>query len=58
MITPRQADKLIKSGKPIRVLGRLDGDQAYELTFVGRDRWHVYTQDGGKYDRTDLTVMP
>ena len=54
-ITPRQADKIIKDGQPVKL--RSIYGETFEAIFTSRDRWHMYTADGGKYDRTDMEVI-
>lgn len=54
-MTPAQADRILKAGKPVRVIGRLD-PQGFVAVFVRRDRWNLYTADGGIFDRGDLQI--
>jgi|PlaIllAssembly_1097288.scaffolds.fasta_scaffold110950_3 hypothetical protein len=53
-MTPRQADRIIKAGLPVRVRDRY-GDE-WTATFVRRDRWSIYTETGS-YDRGDLVLL-
>jgi hypothetical protein len=54
-MTPRQADKLIKDGKPVTVRNTFY-DETFTAVFVRRDRWNVYTEDGC-YDRGELELV-
>ena len=57
-MTPREADRLIKAGKPVKLY-----DKRYRecvvVTIVCRDRWNIYTASasGGKYDRGEMEVV-
>ena len=55
-MTPRQADQLIKSGKPVTVHNATYGE-TFTITIVRRDRYNVYTDTGGVFDRVELQVI-
>jgi hypothetical protein len=54
-MTPRQADKIIKAGKPVRLRHKLGEESTLLVTH--RDRWNLYGQYvGGEYDGRFFTV--
>lgn len=53
-MTPRQADKLIKSGQPVEL--RMYGE-VFVAVIVRRDRWNIYLADGAVMDRGDCEVI-
>jgi hypothetical protein len=55
-MTPRQADQLIKSGKPVTVHGA-QFNETFTATFIKRDRYSIYTSTGGIFDRGDLVIV-
>lgn len=55
-MTPRQADKIIREGKPILLRYTPTGEQAIIL-IVRRDRWNLYGSDGELLDRKDCEVV-
>ena len=56
-MSPREADKIIKAGKPVRCMDTFF-KQEMTLLFVARDRWNIFTDTGGVYDRGELEVLP
>ena len=54
-MTPRQADRVIRAGVPVRVWFPRYGETG-ELLFVRRDRWNIYSADGGSFDRGDCKL--
>lgn len=55
-MSPREADRIIRSGQPVTVRNE-HYDETFTAEFVRRDRWNLYTADGGIYDRTELQVV-
>lgn len=55
-MTPREADKIIKAGKPVTVTTNLDHKPS-EVMLVSRDRWNVRTADGGVFDRGEMKLV-
>ncbi len=59
-MTPREADKIIKAGKPVTV-NALSWDgriiETFTATFVSRDRFCIATDNGGKFDRPSLQLV-
>lgn len=55
-MTPREADKIIKAGKPVMVTTHLD-HEPQEITLVSRDRWNVRSATGGVFDRGDMKLV-
>lgn len=55
-MTTTQADKIIKAGQPVKVRGPLD-PRGFVAVFVRRDRWNIYSADGGTFDRGDLVLV-
>jgi len=56
-MTPREADKIIKAGQPVTVRNTVWNEQ-FTVVFVGRDRWNMFTDQGGVMDRGELVVVP
>ncbi len=56
-MTPRQADKIIKEGKKVTVMSTQFTELLPDKLFVRRDRWNIYSEDGGVYDRGDLEII-
>jgi hypothetical protein len=54
-MTPRQADKLIKAGKPVRVLDAYD--EEFVATFVRRNSRYIESAEGGNFAFSDLKVI-
>jgi hypothetical protein len=54
-MTPREADRIIKSGKPTTVITRFK--DTFTAVFTKRDRWCIETADGGKFERSDLDIV-
>lgn len=55
-MTPRQADKLIASGKPVTLFNRFHNETIQEIVLIRRDRRNVYGADGQKFDRGELEL--
>ena len=55
-MTPRQADKIIKEGKPVKVYNRVYLE-TFEAVFVKRGRYLIESEQGGLYDRADLELI-
>ncbi len=55
IMTPRQADKVIASGKPTMVKDAY-GDR-WSAVFTKRDRRNIETADGGLFDRAELQIV-
>ncbi len=55
-MTPRQADAIIKKGKPVTVHAPIS-DETFVATFIRRDRWSIYSSIGGVFDRGDLVIV-
>lgn len=55
MITPRIADRLIRNGRPVTVTNERYRE-TFTTTFVKRDKYSIYSADGGVYDRKELTI--
>lgn len=55
-MTPRQADKIIKAGKPVTVETPL-ADEPHVVLLVSRDRWNVTGLGGGVFDRGDMKLV-
>ena len=59
-MTPRQADRIIKAGRPITIKNSASFDGVMSFTFTHRDRWHIYTTHKGEeisFDRSDVEVV-
>ena len=55
-MTPRQADSIIKKGKAVTVHGK-HFNETFTALFIRRDRWSIYTDSGGVFDRGDLEIV-
>ena len=55
-MTTRQADKLIKDGKPVTIHNTFYCETA-TVTLVSRDRWNVRTECGMVLDRGELEII-
>lgn len=55
-MTPKQCDKLIKSGESV-VLRDPNWDETFRAVVVSRDRFSLRTADGGLFDRGDLEIV-
>jgi hypothetical protein len=56
MVTTREIDKLIKADKSVQVYFPEYRETAI-LHIIRRDRWNVYTDNGGKFDRSDMELI-
>ena len=56
-MTPRQADRAIKSGKPV-TLHNARFNETFVAVIVGRDRYTVTTSTGGRFERNELVMLP
>lgn len=56
-MTPRQADKIIATAKPVRVRNDRYNEE-FSAVFVRRDRRIIYSADGGAFDRSELRIVP
>ena len=56
-MTPRQADKLIKAGKPVTLHNAFYDETMTDVVIVRRDRWNIYLADGAVMDRGDCEVI-
>lgn len=54
-MTTNQADKLIKSGKPVTLYNKVY-DETFTVTLVRRDRYNVYGDEGQVFNRPDLEL--
>ena len=54
-MTPKEADKIIKLGDSVAVYSKHFGESFIKI-FIKRDRWNIYSADGGVYDRADLEL--
>ncbi len=52
----RQADKVIKANSPVTVKHN-PSNERFVIHIVKRDRYLLYTADGGVFDRDELTVI-
>ena len=55
-MTPKQADKAIETGKEITVHNP-HYNETFTKLFIRRDRWNIYSADGGTFDRGDLNIV-
>ena len=55
-MTPKQADRLIQSRKPV-TLREVRFDQTFSAVLVSRDRYNVRTACGMVLDRGDLEIV-
>lgn len=53
-MTPRQADRIIRAGRPVAV--RTMGE-TFTALFISRDRWNLYTDHGAVFDRGELELV-
>ena len=57
-MTPRQADKLIKAGKPVALYNtHWRTTLKTEVIIVSRDRWSLTTKCGQVFDRGELQIV-
>jgi hypothetical protein len=54
-MTPAQADRIIKLGKPVTVTNR-HFNETFTRVFVSRDRWNITSEQGEKFDRGELIL--
>lgn len=54
-MTSKQADKLIRSGEKVTVVNSFYNEEITTV-FISQDRHNVYSIDGGKFDRAELTI--
>lgn len=52
----RQADKIILANVPVTVRNTVYGE-TFTRTFTRRDRYSIYSNDGGVYDRAELEIL-
>lgn len=52
----READKIIKAGKPVTVHNPVYAE-TFTVKFVRRDRYNLYSENGGKFDRAELKIV-
>jgi len=55
-MTPKQADKIIAEGKTITVRSKFYGEE-FSARFIKRDRLSIESEDGGRFDRSDLEII-
>lgn len=59
-MTPREADRIIKAGLPVKVTDKVFGE-TFTALFTHRSRWNIYGIVAGcavQFDRGDLAVQP
>jgi len=56
-MTTREADKIIKKGEPVTVHNAFY-NETFSARFVRRDRYRLYSDDGGIYERNELEIVP
>ena len=56
-MSPIEADRIIKAGNPVTVHNPFFGETMTDVVFVRRDRFNIYTEDGGKFDRGELRIV-
>jgi len=56
-MTPRQADAIIRSKKPVTVHNPLY-NETFTTVFVKRDRYLIYSEGDGVFERGDLKLLP
>ncbi len=56
-MTPREADKIIKAGRVVTVSNIRRPNEKFSRFFVKRDRWNIYSADGGVFDRGELELV-
>ncbi len=54
-MTPQQADRIIKAGIPVTVRDAY-GD-VFTRVFTARDRRMIDSASGGRFERSDLTII-
>jgi len=55
-MTGRQADKIIKAGKPVTVHNAIY-NETFTTLFTERDRYNIYSVNGHIYDRVELQIV-
>ena len=55
-MTPKQADQIIKNNKPVTVHNPVY-NETFTALFVKRDRFSIYTNTGGVFERGDLVKI-
>lgn len=55
-MTTREADQIIKRGKSTTVYNKIF-DETFTTIFISRDRYNLYSADGGVYDRSELVIV-
>ena len=55
-MTTREADRIIRAGQPVTVHNPFYGE-TFTAVFVRRDRYNIYTEEGGKFDRKELQLQ-
>lgn len=55
-MTTKQADRIIKAGNVVAVRDKQFGT-CFTALFIRRDRYNIYTQDGGIFDRASLELV-
>jgi len=59
-ITPRQADKAIRSKLPVKIRDLMYND-THTVLITGRDRWHITIQTAGgvsnELDRSNFEII-
>ena len=55
-MTPRDADKIIKYGKPVTV-HNTHFDETFTKVFVKRTRYLIMSADGGVFERDELEIV-
>ena len=53
VLTTKRADQLVKSGKPVTLFNEFY-NETFTIVLVKRDRFNVYSAEGGKFDRKEL----
>ena len=56
-MTPQQADRIIKAGKPVTVIHTPSGE-VFTRSFIYRDHWNIRAEGGGLFSRDDLKLVP
>lgn len=54
-MSPKQADKLIADGKPVKLYNKAY-DETFTATLFWRDRFNVYGNEGQVFDRSELEL--
>ena len=55
-MTPREADRAIKSGKPVKVRWPRVGEEG-TILILRRTRWSIYCEGGSVFDRGDTELI-